>query len=164
MIVVSNTSPIVNLATVGRLELLRQLYGTVLIPQAVYYEIAVVGAGLPGTVEVDAFDWIETHQVRDRVRVTSLQLEVDEGEAEAIALAAELGAGLLLLDERRGRVVASRLGLKSIGLLGVLIEAKHSGFIHGVKPIVDDLIGKAGFWISRELYDRILQAEEEIER
>lgn len=158
MIVISDTSPIVNLAAVGQLELLRQLYSKIVIPQAVRHEIVVVGAGQPGAIEVEASDWIQTHQVTNRTMVSSLQLEVDDGEAEAIALAAELKADLLLLDERRGRIVVSRLGLKFIGLLGVLIEAKYRGLVPAIRPILDDLIGKAGFWITRELYDRVLQA------
>ncbi len=157
MIVVSNTSPIVNLAAVGRLDLLRQLYGKVVIPQSVHDEIAVTGAGQPGAREVEAFDWIETKQVADRILVASLQLELDDGEAEAIALAVELKADLILLDERKGRVIAARLGLRFIGLLGVLIEAKHRGLISAIRPIMDDLIGKAGFWIGQELYQHILQ-------
>jgi len=158
VIVISDTSPIVNLAAVGQLELLRQLYSKIVIPQAVRHEIVVVGAGQPGAIEVEASDWIQTHQVTNRTMVSSLQLEVDDGEAEAIALAAELKADLLLLDERRGRIVVSRLGLKFIGLLGVLIEAKYRGLVPAIRPILDDLIGKAGFWITRELYDRVLQA------
>lgn len=157
MIVVSNTSPLVNLATVGQLDLLRQLYGRIIIPQAVYHEIVVVGAGQPGAVEIKTFDWIETQQATDRILVTSLELELDIGEAEAIALATALKADLLLLDERKGRLVASRLGLKFIGLLGILIEAKHKGLIVEVKPIMDDLITKAGFWISQQLYQHVLQ-------
>jgi hypothetical protein len=157
MIVVSNTSPLVNLATIGQLDLLWQLYGKIIIPQAVYDEIVVVGAGQPGEVEVKTFDWIEIQQATDRILVTSLELELDTGEAEAIALAIALKADLLLLDERKGRLVASHLRLKFIGLLGVLIEAKHKGLIVGVKPIMDDLIRKAGFWISPQLYKHVLQ-------
>jgi uncharacterized protein len=62
----------------------------------------------------------------------------------------------LLIDERRGRKVASRLGLKFIGLLGMLVEAKRKGFIV-VKPILDDMIAKAGFWVDSQLYARVLQ-------
>ena len=157
MMVVSNTSPIVNLAVVGQLGLLQQLYGKVVIPQSVYHEIAVIGAGQPGATEVSTFEWIETRQVTDRPLLAALRLELDEGEAEAIALAVELQAGLLLLDERKGRVVASQLGLRFIGLLGVLVEAKHKGLIRTVKPVMDDLTAKAGLWISQELYDHVLQ-------
>lgn len=158
MIVVSNTAPIVNLAAVGRSELLRQLYGRILIPQAVHAEIASVGKGQPGAIEVETFDWIGTRPATYRPVVASLQLELDEGEAEAIALAVELQADLLLLDERKGRVIASRLGLKPVGLLGALIEAKHRGLVLAIKPIVDDLIATAGFWISQKLYEQVLQS------
>ena len=156
-LVISNTSPVINLAAVGQLDLLRHLYGKIVIPQAVYSEIVIVGTGQPGAVEVETLDWIETRQVRNRTVVTALQLELDEGEAAAIALAAELKADLILLDERKGRLVASYLGLKFVGLLGVLIEAKHKGLILAIKPIMDDLIRKAGFWISQKLYEHVLQ-------
>jgi predicted nucleic acid-binding protein len=66
-----------------------------------------------------------------------------------------------LLDEHRGRIVASRLRLRFVGLLGVLIEAKRRGLISAIQSTLDDLIEKAGFWISRELYDRVLQAARE---
>ena len=127
MIVVSNTSPITNLAAIGQLEMLRQLYAKVLIPQAVYGELTFGGVIQPGGREAQTLPWIETKQVTDWVLVTALQMELDPGEAEAIALAVELKAYLLLLDERRGRVVASRLGLHFVGLLGVLSEAKQQG-------------------------------------
>lgn len=97
---------------------------------------------------------------RSRIRLSSrrLELELDPGEAAAIALAIELKADLLLLDERRGRTVASRFGLRFVGLLGVLIEAKQQGYLGAVKPILDDLITRAGFWVSQPLYERVLQA------
>jgi len=158
VIVVSNTSPVTNLAAVGQLEVLQQLYEKVLIPQAVHGELTFGGAAQPGGTEVQTLEWIETRQVTDRALVAALRMELDAGEAEAIALAVELKANLLLLDERRGRVVASRLGLRFIGLLGVLIEAKQKGCIPAVKPVLDDLVVKAGFWVSQRLYARVLQA------
>ncbi|MSS71872.1 MAG: DUF3368 domain-containing protein [Candidatus Latescibacteria bacterium] len=157
MIVISNTSPIVNLAAIGQLDLLQKLYEKVLIPQAVYREITVAGAGQPGDLEVRTLEWMEVRQVTDHDLVTAICTDVDEGEAEAIALAVEQKANLLLLDERRGRMIASRLELRFIGLLGVLLEAKDKGYISAVKPILDDLIVKAGFWVSQQLYARVLQ-------
>ena len=157
MIVVSNASAIINLAAVGQLDLLRQLYDKIAIPQAVYHEIAVVGVGQPGATEVQTLEWIETRQVVNRTLVASLQIELDKGETEAIALAVELKAELLLLDERLGRAVASRLGLKFIGLLGVLIEARGKRLIPAVKPVLDNLITQAGFWVNDQLYAQVLQ-------
>jgi predicted nucleic acid-binding protein len=157
MIVVSSTSPIVNLAVIGQLDLLRQLYGKVILPQSVYDEIAIAGEGQPGAVEVSSFEWIEIGHVTDQLLLASLRLELDEGEAEAIILALETRADLLLLDERKGRAIAARLGLQFVGLLGVLLEAKQAGLIPAVKPLVDDLIAKAGFWIGQELYEHLLR-------
>jgi uncharacterized protein len=158
VIVVSNTSPITNLAAIGQVDMLRQLYAKVLIPQAVYGELTFGGVRQPGGREAQTLPWIETKHVTDRVLVTALQMELDPGEAEAIALAVEVKADLLLLDERRGRVVASRLGLRFVGLLGVLTEAKQQGGIPAVKPMLEDLVTKAGFWVSPRLYARVLQA------
>jgi predicted nucleic acid-binding protein len=155
--IISNTSPIVNLATIGQLNLLRQLYESIIIPQAVHHEITIVGGGLPGAQEIQTQDWIVSKHVSNRLMVSALRTELDEGKAEAIALAIELGADLLLLDERLGRTIASRFGLQFIGILGVLIEAKDKGLIPEVKPVVDDLMTKAGFWVSQELYERILR-------
>ena len=102
-------------------------------------------------------DWVQTRTVSNRTVVTALQVEVDAGEAEAIALAQELAAGLLLIDERLGRIVAARLGIRVIGLLGVLIEAKNVGLIREIKPLVDALMNR-GFRIGNDLYERVLQA------
>jgi len=158
VIVVSDTSPIINLAAVGQLQLLRQLYGRIIIPPAVHREIVVVGAGQPGAVQVESYDWFETRSAPNQDLVASLQLKVDGGEAEAIALASALNADLLLLDERRGRVAAAHLGLRFVGLLGILIEAKHKSLVPAIKPILDQLLEKAGFWVAQELYDRVLQS------
>ena len=157
MIVVSNTSPVINLAVIGKLDLLRLLYQKIMMPYAVFHEITVKGAGQPGASDVQAANWIERRQVNDPTLVTALRTELDPGEAEAIALALELNAELLLIDERLGRKVASRFGLNFIGLLGLLIDAKHKGFIAAVKPILDDLIIKAGFRVSQHLRTQILQ-------
>jgi uncharacterized protein len=156
--VVSNTSPITNLAAVGQLNLLQQLYGSIIIPQAVYDEMASLGYIVPGTIEVQTLSWIQTQQVINRTLVTQLQTELDEGESEAIALAIELNANQLLLDEYPGRTVASRLGIKITGVLGVLLAAKRRGLIASIKPIVDDLITQAGFRVSNQVYTDVLQA------
>ncbi|MGA9995515.1 MAG: DUF3368 domain-containing protein [Pyrinomonadaceae bacterium] len=156
MIVVCNTSPIINLSAIGQIIIIQQLYERIIIPEAIYREIAITGSGLAGATEVQTLEWIETRKLSNRTLVSVIEMELDEGEAEAIALAVELKADLLLMDERKGRTVASRLGLKFIGLLGVLVEAKHRGLIHSVKPALDDLIVKAGFWMTEELYTRVL--------
>ena len=83
--------------------------------------------------------------------------ELDPGESEAIVLALDTQADLLLLDERKARAVAARLGVRFIGLLGVLLEAKRRGHILSVKPLLDSLIVKAGFWLGSQVYSRALR-------
>lgn len=158
MIVVSNTSPIMNLAAIGKLELLQQLYNKVVIPQAVYNELTIEDEGQPGEQKIQTLKWIETRIVSDQSFVEALRGELDDGEAEAIALSKELKTDLLLLDERRGRAVATRFGLRFIGLLGILIDAKQKGYIPAIKPILDDLVANAGFWVSQQLYAHVLRA------
>ena len=153
MIVVSNTSPITNLATICRLDLLVQLYGQLFVPAAVKRELDAV----PWQAEiVSATTWMQFRDVANRSLVDSLHLELDPGECEAIALAVEMRADLVLLDDKIARAIARHLKLRYIGLCGVLIAAKRAGFIGAVAPILDELRTKAGFWISPPLHARIL--------
>lgn len=161
MIVVCNTSPIMNLAVVEKLDLIRLLCGKALIPEAVRQELLVISPDRFGAQGIQRLTWLETQCVTNRSLVDSLMLELDAGEAEAIALATEIKADLLLLDERQGRKVAHRLGLKCIGLLGLLVEAKRKGFISAVKPALDRMITEAGFWVGPQLYARVLQETKE---
>ncbi|MCR4406840.1 MAG: DUF3368 domain-containing protein [Anaerolineae bacterium] len=161
MKVVSNASVLINLARIGELDLLRQLYGTLLIPEAVWQEVVVEGVGQPGAGQVEAASWIKTHDVANELLVRALRQDLDAGEAEAIALALEVGADLLLMDERLGRETAQHLGLRYVGLIGVLITAKRRGLIDAVKPYLDKLRDVAGFYLTDALYARVLQDERE---
>jgi predicted nucleic acid-binding protein len=81
---------------------------------------------------------------------------LDVGEAEAIVLALERHADLVLVDERRGRRQATAAGLSVTGLVGVVVAAKRARFIDAVKPLLDDLIVRARFWIGPGLYREVL--------
>lgn len=163
MIVISDTSAITNLAAIGHLQLLPQLYNQVTIPEAVYRELVDIDPPVPGTLEVQMSCWLEVRQVANRKVVERLQNEVrlDPGESEAIALALDLRAELLLIDERRGRAEANRLGLRITGLLGILIEAKQRNLIVAVKPLMDALIATSEFRVSLTLYTQILAMVDE---
>lgn len=161
MIVISDASPLINLAAVDQLNLLEQLYREIIIPKAVYNELVEKGAGQPLADEFGDIDWIKSRQVENSNLAEALKLELDDGEAEAIALAVEIKASLLLIDERKGRSIADNFDLQYVGIIGVLIEAKAAKLIPAVKPILDALIRKAGFWISKPLYQRILSLIDE---
>ena len=164
MIVVSDTSPITNLAAIGQLDLLRQLYTSIVIPVAVYNKMVAVDRLVPGAVEVQILSWIQTQAVANAQSVIDIQTshdDIDLGEAEAIILSLELKADLLLMDERRGRALAANYGLSVTGLLGVLVQAKRNGFIPTVKPLMDQLIEAADFRVSSQLYAIVLQTARE---
>lgn len=161
MIIVSNTSPISNLAKVGQINLLKQLYKTVLIPTAVHDELLDERAGETVVKAVKSAIWLKIQPVQNQELVNELRNIINLGEAEAIALATEVNASRLLIDERLGRQVAINQGLRIIGVFGVLLSAKQQGLITGVKPIMDDLISQANFRVSSKLYADVLIAANE---
>jgi uncharacterized protein len=164
VIVVSDTSPITNLAAIDQLDLLQQLYTRLIIPTAVYNEMVTVDKLVPGAVEVQTLPWIQTQSIADfqqAIAIRESQENIDLGEAEAIVLALELKADLLLMDERRGRAVAISYGLQVTGLLGVLLQAKRNNLIPAVKPLMDQLIDRADFRVSSQLYADVLNTASE---
>ncbi|MFZ4589203.1 MAG: DUF3368 domain-containing protein [Terrimicrobiaceae bacterium] len=62
------------------------------------------------------------------------------------------------MDERAGRAVARQMGLKTLGVLGLLVEAKRRGLVPSLEPLIDRLRREAGFWISPQLEKSILFA------
>jgi predicted nucleic acid-binding protein len=165
VIIVSDTSVITNLAAIGHIQILHQLYDRILIPEAVYQELTHIDPPVPGTLEAQTFTWIERRIVCDHQLVQQLQIQakLDPGESEAIALALEIDADLLLIDERCGRAEANRKRIRIIGLLGVLLEAKQCSLISEVKPLMEALINTFEFRISQVLYNQILQLVGETE-
>jgi uncharacterized protein len=139
VIVVSNTSPIFYLSTIGQLDLLRQLYGEIIIPTAVFNEITNVGNTDASAAIVLTISWIQTRPVSDQAFINALSVELDPGEAEAIALAVELEADRPLIDEPLGRAAAMRSALQVTDVLGILVAAKRRNLIQEVKPLLDAL-------------------------
>lgn len=161
MIIVSNTSPISNLATVGQLSLMSQLYGRILIPRAVYEELLDPRAGETVITAVRSASWIDIQSVQNQGLVNDLRTRVNVGEAEAIALAIEVKAARLIIDERLGRQAARDFGVKITGVLGILLLAKRQQLITQVQPIMDNLMAQANFRISSQLYADVLMAADE---
>ena len=115
MIVVSDTSPLRNLAAIKQFKLLSRLYEEVHISTGVWDELNEGGIRWPGSEEVASADWIRRHDVQNEALVISWMRDLDRGEAESIALSLELKADLILLDEKEGRRAAQRLGLRTLG-------------------------------------------------
>lgn len=156
MVVISNSSPLINLSIIGRLNLLERKFSEIIIPEAVWREVVVDGVGKPGTKEVEQAGWIKVHDVKDRKLVISLKQYLDDGESEAIALALEMGAGLVLLDERDARDTADAFGLNVLGVIGILVWASKNQLIPALKDELNLLQEVARFRFSGELYRRAL--------
>lgn len=157
MTVVSNTSPILNLAAIGELDLLEKLFPALLVPSEVAAEIQRLAAVQPRFQTVRLPSSAQVCALQNQNVAIALAGELDSGEAAAIALAAEQRAGLLLMDELRGRRVAKRFGLSTLGLLGVLKLSKREGLVSAIAPLLDKLETQAGFWVGGELRDRVLR-------
>ena len=130
MIVVSNTTPLIGLAVVGQFDLLRQLFGRIIIPEAVFAEAVLFGREQGGAKqEVTNADWIEVAAVSDRLAVDVLLDELDRGEAETIVLARELHADWVLMDEKKGRRKLVELKQNKVGTVGILLKGKQAGLL-----------------------------------
>ncbi len=136
---VSDSGPIIAYARIGRLELLHQVCGELVVPGAVYHEIVVQGSGRPGAEDVEHADWIRQESVQHRAILAQFPSTLESGEREAIILAEEQQA-TLLMDDWRAREMAVERGLLVVGVLWVLGEAKRLGVIQEVRPIIDELV------------------------
>ena len=157
MMVVSNTSPLTNLAAIGQFNLLQALYREIRIAESVWQELHACGQAWPGGAEVDAASWVTHGTAQNGALVTALRQDLDAGEAESIALAVELKADLLLLDEKEGRHHAGRLNVRVMGTVGVLLQAKQNGLLPAVRPALDALRQTASFYLSQAVYAQVLK-------
>jgi hypothetical protein len=146
--VVVDTSPLIALHQAGLLWLFEGLYGGILIPPAVASEVAPSLPELP--------DFVHVQPLTKPIPQESFGMPLGDGESEAIALALEIGADQVVVDERRGRTVALRLGLKVVGTLGILRAAKLSGRIPEVRGPVETLKAER-FWIDPALIEALLR-------
>jgi len=110
-IIIADSSPLIALAIIGRLELLKNLHRQVWVPPAVWDEIVINGKGLPGSESVGNLTWLEIHEP-DRTVLRILTLLVDRGEAEAIALAQSIPDSTVILDDAKARRVAEHFGIQ----------------------------------------------------
>lgn len=160
MIVVSDTSPIRCLHHLDMLWVLHKLFDRVLIPPAVAAELAEAAPPeLP--LPIKELGAIQVQAPRSQEHVRRLREQIDPGEAEAIALALETHCDLLLIDERRGRRVASEHGLSVTGVLGVLITAKRQGHLARLAPHLGRLRDERQFFLGDRMVSEILRGEGE---
>lgn len=140
-LVISDASCIIALEDIGELKILKGLFNQVIVTDIVREEI-----------QADLPDWIKVSSDYEERELQILALELDKGEASAIALALKNATSRIILDERKGRKVAKRLGIKVIGTLGI----KEGGIINSGKEVLNKL-EKHGFWLSSQMKKSILE-------
>jgi len=143
-IVIADSTCLIGLSKIGKLDILRQLFGKILIPAAVFHEVVVLGAGRSGADEVKNAEWIETQEVENQLAVKAFRLTLGAGESEAIVLALESEADFIILDDWKARQMALGLSLSVIGTVAVLTKAAEKGIIDDLHAILKEL-RKAGF-------------------
>ena len=147
MTVISNSSPLIALTQIGRLDLLRRLYTCIWIPPAVAREVEPTVARLP--------DWIVVQELAHPLQPITVSGSIGPGEREVISLGLELGAALLIVDEQPARRLATSLGLRVIGTVGLLMAGKERGFLAKIRPELDRLLA-VRFFMDQDLYDRVI--------
>ena len=158
MVVVADTSPLIYLSRVGALGLLHTLFGEVVVPRAVWTEVVEQRTAAPGLDALRIANWL---RVVDQ-ELPVLDLGLDAGETAAILLAESLQADLLLIDECLGRRVAESRGLIVRGTLGVLVQARRTGALPALRPVLERLVAD-GFRISPALIREALTAVGEMD-
>lgn len=131
MIVISDTTPIITLIKINRIDLLEKLFGEVFIPEAVFRELTTNTAFANEAEIVKASSFLKVKTVQNQQSLSILQAVsgLDDGESEAIILAGELGSDALIIDERKGRKIAQKLGITITGTIGILIQAHNENMI-----------------------------------
>ena len=156
--VISNTTPILSLLKINKLEILKELYGQVIIPNAVYQEIEE-GKHKEFYKDLKKIDWLIIKDIKDP-NSREYFVDLDDGEAEVLILAKELNADLVILDEILGRRYAKVLEFNLTGTLGVLLKAKEKGIIKSLKELLTELTEK-GSWLNPKLIKEVLKISKE---
>ena len=152
--IIVNTTPILSLLKIGKLNLLKELYGCVFVPFAVYQEIES-GKNKDYYVDISKIDWIKIKEIHSKESKRYL-FDLDEGEAEVLILAKEQQADLVILDEIIGRRYAHQMNLNLTGTLGILLKSKKLGYIEKIAPLLYELIDKNS-WINPKLIAKMIE-------
>ncbi len=146
--VIPDASSLIILDNIGRMGILKQVYGRLTITPEVETEF---GQTLPS--------WIAVKKVEDTKYMRALEAIVGRGEASIIALGAETSSELLILDDQKARKLAEKIGLKYTGTVGVLLRAREKGIVRDMHQLLAELEDH-GFRLSEGLKSRLLTYED----
>lgn len=160
MKVVVNATPLIALSVLERLDLLREIFGEVIVPSAVYEEVTFEEASRPGAALIIQADWLQIASPNTQPTIEPLLLGLDVGEMDVLLLAREISPDWVLIDEKQGRRVAKAMDLPVKGTLGVLLTAVLAGLmskdeaLDGLQLLIEHRIRisrRWQNWLKREL-------------
>jgi len=165
-LVVSNSTPLIQLAKLGAVEILEELYGEIIIPGKVYEEVVVEGKklGRDDAYSIDSFvgEWIKVVEVASKEIVAHAEMyKLHEGEFQVIVLALKRKAGIVLIDESRARGVAKKMGLRPVGTVGILLKAFNEKLVSydAIKSYLMRMHNRPDeFWISPRIIEKALSS------
>ena len=154
--VVVNTTPLIALSHVGQLDILKKLYGEIIIPKAVYRELSVKIESACKKAVDRSLEWIRVENIKNQMAKTMYKTQLHDGEVEVMILSKEIAADVVIIDDANAKKHAKYLGLPVTGTLGVLIKAKREGLINELKPILYQMT-ENGIYISQSLIELCLK-------
>jgi len=140
--VIVNSTPIISLCHIGKLDLLKKLYGQVLIPEAVYREINEKQDSVAKIALDKSLNWIRVCKIQNEMAKFFFKSKLHDGEVEVMILGKEENASLLIIDDKNAKNHAKYLKFNVTGTLGVLLKAKREGYIDAIAPLLDKLLLK----------------------
>jgi len=157
--IVVNSTPLIILGNIDGLKILKELYGEIIIPRAVFEEVTSKADNAKLNLSQN-LSWIKVLEVQDKSNRKMYQAKLHDGEVEVMMLANEVSADLLIIDDNAAKRTAKFLGFTVTGTLGVILKAKSEGIIPQVKPIVDEML-RQGFYISPKIIETVLKTANE---
>lgn len=159
--VISNTTPLIALCHVGLLDVLKKIYGEIMIPQAVYQELSEKKESICKKQVDCSLNWIHVEKIENQMAKSMFKAQLHDGEVEVMILAIEKNADTVIIDDANAKKHAKYLKLPVTGTLGVLIKAKRQGYISELKPIIQEMRNN-DIYISEDLMKICLEQVNEI--
>lgn len=159
--VVVNTTPLIALSHVGQLDILKKLYGEIIIPEAVYRKLSVKTESVCKKMVDISLDWIHVDNIENQMAKSMYKTQLHDGEVEVMILSKEIVADVVIIDDANAKKHAKYLGLPVTGTLGALIKAKREGYVEELKPILKQMV-EDGIYISQSVMELCLKQVGEI--
>ena len=154
--VIVNSTPLIALCHVNQLNILKELYGEVIIPSAVYDEISVKKDSVCKKIVDESLEWIHVQKIQNVMAKAMFKSQLHDGEVEVMILAKEQNADVVIIDDQNAKKYAKYLELPVTGTLGILIKAKQVGYIPELKPLLDVMV-QNGIYIKNSLIEHCLE-------